>query len=64
MRGSDEQSGLLCRSEGSDPAKHPLRKIRQVVNDALARLIQILCPIRPERQVMEQMQLGLMLRWF
>ena len=30
MRGSDEQSGLLCRSEGSDPAKHPLRKIRTV----------------------------------
>ena len=38
--------------------------MRRVVNDALASLIQILSPIRPERQVMEQMRLGLLSRWF
>ena len=41
MRGTDETSGSLFSYvdlEGRIPAKHPLRKIRQVVNDALASL--------------------------
>jgi hypothetical protein len=41
MRGADEKSGSLFSYvdlEGRSPAKHPLRKIRQVVNDALASL--------------------------
>ena len=41
MRGTDEKSGSLFRHvdlEERIPAKHPLRKIRQVVNDALASL--------------------------
>ena len=41
MRGTDETSGSLFSYvdlEDRIPARHPLRKIRQVVNDALARL--------------------------
>ena len=41
MRGSDEQTGLLFSFvdlEERVAAKHPLRKIRQIVNDALATL--------------------------
>lgn len=41
MRGTDETSGSLFSYvdlEERIPAKHPLRKIRQVVNDALASL--------------------------
>jgi transposase len=41
MRGTDETSGSLFSYvdlEERIPARHPLRKIRQVVNDALARL--------------------------
>lgn len=41
MRGSDEQTGSLFSFvdlEERVPAKHPLRKIRQIVNDALAML--------------------------
>ena len=41
MRGTDEASGSLFSYvdlEGRIPARHPLRKIRQVVNDALASL--------------------------
>ncbi|MDP5305643.1 IS5 family transposase [Paracoccus spongiarum] len=41
MRGTDETSGTLFRHvdlEARVPAKHPLRKIRQVVNEALASL--------------------------
>ena len=41
MRGTDETSGSLFSYvdlEDRIPAKHPLRKIRQVVNDALASL--------------------------
>ena len=41
MRGSDETSGSLFSFvdlEARIPARHPLRKIRQVVNAALARL--------------------------
>ena len=41
MRGTDEAAGSLfshVNLEGRIPARHPLRKIRQVVNDALARL--------------------------
>lgn len=41
MRGTDEASGSLFSYvdlEDRIPAKHPLRKIRQVVNDALASL--------------------------
>ena len=39
MRGSDERTGSLFSFvdlEDRVPAKHPLRKIRQIVNDALA----------------------------
>lgn len=39
MRGTDEKSGSLFSYvdlEERIPAKHPLRKIQQVVNDALA----------------------------
>ena len=41
MRGPDEASGSLFSYvdlEARIPARHPLRKIRQVVNDALASL--------------------------
>lgn len=41
MRGGDETSGSLFSYvdlEGRIPARHPLRKVRQVVNDALASL--------------------------
>ena len=41
MRGSDERTGVLFSFvdlEERVPAKHPLRKIRQIVNDALATL--------------------------
>ena len=41
MRGTDETSGALFSYVGLDervPAGHPLRKIRQIVNDALASL--------------------------
>lgn len=93
MRGTDETSGSLFSYvdlEERVPAQHPLRKIRQVVNDALASLdagfealyidfgrplipperpiraclLQILFSIRPERQLIEQMDYNLMLRWF
>jgi transposase len=93
MRGVDETSGSLFSYvdlEERIPPRHPLRKIRQVVNDALASLdadfealyidfgrpsipperliraslLQILFSIRSERQLMEQMDYNLMLRWF
>ena len=93
MRGTDVTSGALFSYvdlEERIPARHPLRKIRQVVNDALASLdvdfealyidfgrpsipperliraslLQILFSIRSERQLMEQMDYNLMLRWF
>ena len=41
MRGTDETSGSLFSYvdlEDRIPARHPLRKIRQVVNDALTSL--------------------------
>ncbi|MDP2739619.1 MAG: IS5/IS1182 family transposase, partial [Pseudorhodobacter sp.] len=41
MRGTDEASGSLFSYVDLDeriPARHPLRKVRQVVNDALASL--------------------------
>ena len=41
MRGTDEASGSLFSYvdlEARIPARHPLRKIRHVVNDALASL--------------------------
>lgn len=43
MRGTDETSGSLFSYvdlEERIPPRHPLRKIRQVVNDALARGLQ------------------------
>ena len=43
MRGSDTQNGSLCSYvslEERIPARHPLRKIREVVNAALATLLQ------------------------
>jgi transposase len=93
MRGTDEASGTLFSYvdlEERVPAGHPLRKIRQIVNDALASLdtefealytdfgrpsiaperliraslLQILFPIRSERQLMEQMDYNLLFRWF
>jgi transposase len=93
MRGVDETSGSLFSYvdlEERIPPRHPLRKIRQVVNDALASLdadfealytdfgrpsipperliraslLQILFSIRSERQLMEQMDYNLMIRWF
>ena len=44
MRGTDEASGSLFSYvdlEARIPARHPLRKIRQVVNDALASLREL-----------------------
>ena len=41
MRGTDQTSGSLFSYvdlEGRIPVAHPLRKIRQIVNDALASL--------------------------
>jgi transposase len=41
MRGSDERTGSLFSFVDLDervPAKHPLRKVRQIVNNALATL--------------------------
>ena len=93
MRGTDEASGSLFSYvdlAARISARHPLRKIRQIVNDALASLdgecaalytdfgrpsiaperpicaslIQILCSIRSERQLMEQIAYNLLLRWF
>ncbi len=93
MRGADETSGSLFSYvdlEARIPARHPLRKIRQVVNGApagldaefealhtdfgrpsipperliRASLIQILFSVRSERQLMEQMQYNLLVRWF
>ena len=42
MRGADETSGSLFSYvdlEARIPARHPLRQIRRVVNDALARAL-------------------------
>lgn len=76
--------------EGRVPVRHPLRRIWQVVTDALAgldagfdvlcaaegrlwivperliraSLIQMLLSVRPERQLMGQMQDNLLFRWF
>ena len=41
MRGTDQTSGSLFSYvdlEGRIPVAHPLRKVRQIVNDALASL--------------------------
>ena len=41
MRGTDERSGSLfsyVNLEARVPGNHPLRRIRELVNDALARL--------------------------
>ena len=63
MRGADEASGLLFSHvdlEARVPARHPLRTIRQVVNEALASLdaeFEALCTdfgrplIPPERLI-------------
>jgi transposase len=93
MRGTDETSGSLFSYVDLGeriPSRHPLRKIWQVVNDALASLdaefealyadfgrpsiaperliraslLQILFSVRSERQLMEQLQYDLLLRWF
>ena len=48
MRGTDEMNGSLFSYvdlEERIPAKHPLRKIRQVVNDALASLDAEFAPL-------------------
>lgn len=93
MRGSDKVTGSLFSYvdlEERIPARHPLRKIRAVVNDAMraldaecdrlytgegrppiaperlirASLLQILYPIRSERQPREQMDDNLLFRGF
>ena len=67
MRGTGEASASLFSyvdREARTPARHPLRKIRHVVNDALASLFQILVLVRSERQLMEQMECNLLFRWF
>jgi transposase len=93
MRGSDRQTGSLfsyVNLEERVPARHPLRKIKAVVDAALAALdvefetlyadegrpsiaperllraalVQILFSIRSERQLMEQLEYNLLLRWF
>ncbi|MEQ5872785.1 IS5 family transposase [Sagittula sp. NFXS13] len=83
MRGTDEASGSLFSYvdlEERVPAGHPLREIRQIVNDVLytdfgrpsiaperlirASLLQILFSIRSERQLMQQMNYNLLFRWF
>ena len=93
MRGSDEKTGSLfsyVNLEERVPARHPLRKIKGVVDAALASLdaeferlyadegrpsiaperllraalVQILFSIRSERQLMEQLEYNLLLRWF
>ena len=41
MRGTDETTGALFSYvdlEGRIPARHPLRKVREIVNDALASM--------------------------
>lgn len=41
MRGRDEMSGFLFRHvalAGHIPTRHPLRKVRQVFNEAIARI--------------------------
>lgn len=70
MRGSDETNGSLfgyVDLEDRIPSGHPLRKIRLVVNDALASLraslIQLLFSVSSERQLMGQMQYSLLFRW-
>ncbi len=93
MRGTDGATGSLFSYVDLDeriPTRHPLRKVREIVNDALtsmdaefdrlyakegrpsiaperllrASLVQILFSVRSERQLMEQMQYNLLLRWF
>ncbi len=93
VRGTDEAAGSLFSYvdlEERVPARHPLRLIRRIVNDALASLnaefdalytdfgrpsiaperliraglLQILFSIRSERQLMEQMDYNLLIRWF
>lgn len=93
VRGTDEAAGSLFSYvdlEERVPARHQLRLIRRIVNDALASLdaefdalytdfgrpsiaperliraglLQILFSIRSERQLMEQMDYNLLIRWF
>lgn len=92
MRGTDKIGGSLLSHvdiEDRIPARHPLRQVTRIVDDALvgldaqfarlpaaegrpsipperlmrARLIQLLFSVRSERQLMEQMQYNLLLRW-
>ena len=96
MRGADSYNESLfttVKLEDFVPATHPLRPIRQWVNDALAKmdakfsamyeadvmggrpsiapeklmramLVQVLYSVRSERQLVEQIQYNLLLRWF
>ena len=93
MRGSDDRSGALFSYvdlEDRVPKDHPLRGIREVVNEALASLsadfarlysrmgrpsippekllrallLQAFYSIRSERQLMEQLDINLLYRWF
>ncbi len=51
MRGTDDASGSLFSYvdlEDRIPARHPLRKIRQVVNDALASLYAEFAALYPD----------------
>jgi len=92
VRGTNEASVSLfsyVNLKACIPARHPLRKIQQVVNDGIASLdadfeefyadfgrpsiaveqliraslIPIMFSIRSERQLIEQMQYKLLLRW-
>src|SRR6266542_2388588 len=76
MRGAFvDQGGLFSyiAPEARVPANHPLRKIRELVRDVLGELNRSLGKlyasegrpsIRPERQLMEQLDYNLLYRWF
>ena len=93
MRGRDQSSGNLFSDvdlEERVPDDHPLRLIREIVNDVLgslssefetlyshmgrpsippekllgALLLQAFYSIRSERQLMEQLNFNMLLRWF
>ncbi len=93
MRGQDDKSSHFFNYvdlEARVPAKHPLRTIRSIVNDALvslsadfevmysrmgrpsippeqllrALLLQAFYTVRSERQLMEQLNVNMLFRWF
>jgi transposase len=67
MRGADiTQEDLISYRplEARIPQKHPLRKLRKVVDLLLASLLQVLFSIRSERQLVEYIDFNLLYRWF